>query len=540
MRARAAARVAAGLGAALAALVPVQTAGAQAPGGPVVTGAVQVTANPSPVRAHMLPLLARNPGNGELVVAEVDGRGSRECVVHISSDGGRSWRPGGAFMVKPFTDCSIGAEYGPAAMPFFDRDGVLYVAFSANDPARLLDSERPVSTADVREDIPRNAYLARSTDGGRTFTTTLVHAGREGSTQTAYVAAPSGAVDPQDPRYVYVGFAVGDWSNEKDPIKTMVAASADGGRTFAPPVEINGGTGADYPWIAVDGAGTVHATYWSRGAGTQPADPTQARPNGRAQPTAIYHVRSADHGRTWTRQVLDPGNQRIYRPPMIAADPKSEKVYAVWHAHPDPMNFELNRERRDRTDIYFRASADGGRTWGDRVIVNDDPQSGVNHEAPGISIAPNGRIDVAWYDFRHTPAAVGNTGLQDVYYASSTDGGRTFSRNVRITDRSIDRTIGVYGGAYMSSINVGIISADDAVFFAWQDTRNGRPNTGSEDVYSASLQLGGLEPAGTAEASSGDRSWLVLAVGALLGAGLAMTGLWILGRSRSAPAPAAA
>ncbi|MGH9267317.1 MAG: hypothetical protein ACRD0D_03985, partial [Acidimicrobiales bacterium] len=109
---------------------------------PRVTGAVQVTADPSPVRVHMLPLLARNPTNGELVVAEADGRGSRECSVHISSDGGRSWAPGGGFMVKPFTDCSIGAEFGPAVMPLFDRNGVLYVAFSANDPARLLDSNR--------------------------------------------------------------------------------------------------------------------------------------------------------------------------------------------------------------------------------------------------------------------------------------------------------------------------------------------------------------------------------------------------------------
>jgi len=38
---------------------------------------VQVTANPKPVRAHATPLLARNPRTGELVVAEVDVRGSR-------------------------------------------------------------------------------------------------------------------------------------------------------------------------------------------------------------------------------------------------------------------------------------------------------------------------------------------------------------------------------------------------------------------------------------------------------------------------------
>ncbi|MDQ3979951.1 MAG: hypothetical protein M3314_10395 [Actinomycetota bacterium] len=504
---------------------------------PVVTGAVQVTGNPNPVRAHMLPLIARNPRNGELVIAEVDGRGSRECVVHLSADNGRSWFSGGGFMVKPFTDCSIGAEYGPAAMPFFDGNGVLYVAFTANDPAKLLDSSRPVSTTDVREDIPRNAYLARSTDGGRSFTTTLVHAGKEGNTQTAYVDAPSGAVDPGDARFVYVGFAVGDWSNEKDPIKTMVAASADGGKTFAAPVEINGGTGADYPWITVDRRGVVHATYWSRGAGTTPADPSQARPNGRAQPTALYHVRSTDHGKSWTRQVLDPGNQRVYRPPVIVADPNSDAIYAAWHGFPDPMNFQLNREGKDRVDIFFKASLDGGKTWGERKVVNDDPGTGVNHESPGISVAPNGRVDVAWYDFRHTPRAAGNAGLQDVYYASSSDRGTTFTKNIRITDRSIDRSIGVYGGAIMSSINVGVTSTNDAVYFAWQDTRNGRPNTHSEDVYTASLQLSPSSAAVEGSSSGDDSQWLFLLAGVAMGAGLAMAVVWGIIRSRMSSRP---
>ena len=107
--------------------------GQQQPRRPGLTAAVQVTANPSPVRAHATPLLARNPKNGELVAAEVDVRGSRECAVHISADDGRSWFRGGDLHVKPFTDCSIGAEYGPHTMPFFDRNGVLYVVPKTND-----------------------------------------------------------------------------------------------------------------------------------------------------------------------------------------------------------------------------------------------------------------------------------------------------------------------------------------------------------------------------------------------------------------------
>ncbi|MGH9222731.1 MAG: sialidase family protein [Acidimicrobiales bacterium] len=514
---------------------------------PAVTGAVQVNGDPGVVRAHMTPLIARNPTNGELVIAEVDGRSAtRECNVYLSVDDGRSWFKGGGFMVKPFTDCSIGAEYGATAVPFFDAEGVLYVAFAANDPARLLDSSRPISTADLREDIPRNAYLARSADGGRTFTTNLVAAGKEGSTQTAYFSAPSGAIDPTDPRYIYVGWGQGDWSNQTDPIRAMVSASSDGGKTWSAPVDVADRKGADYSSITVGSKGTVHAVYWSREVGTEPADPAQARPGARKIPTPIYHVSSADHGKTWTREVLDPGNQRLYRPPVIVADRNSQNVYVAWNGLADPNNFITNRDAKDRVDIFLRASTDNGKTWTDRRIVNDDPNSGVNHELPGIAVAPNGRVDVAWYDYRHSPRTGGSPGndpgLQDVYYAFSNDAGRTWSPNLRITDRSIDRSIGVYINPVGGTFNVGITSTDDTVYFAWQDSRNGRPDTMTEDIYSASLRFdqSSIVVGGGSAADSDTNGWAILGAGVVLGAGLAMVAVWALGRGRDKPVGASA
>ena len=68
------------------------------------TGAVQVTKDPAPLRAHSSPQVAVNPKTGELVVVESDVRGNRACAVHLSTDGGRSWFPGGDSMVKPFND----------------------------------------------------------------------------------------------------------------------------------------------------------------------------------------------------------------------------------------------------------------------------------------------------------------------------------------------------------------------------------------------------------------------------------------------------
>lgn len=118
----------------------------------------------------------------------------------------------------------------------------------------------------------------------------------------------------------------------------------------------------------------------------------------------------------------------------------------MWFGSQTMKNNEL--KEKDRTDIIFKASADGGKTWGERKVVNDDPQKGVNHTYPGLSLAPDGRLDVAWYDGRLSARPAGDpegeSGFTDIFYASSADGGRTFTKNARISDRSADRSIGAW------------------------------------------------------------------------------------------------
>lgn len=525
----------------LAGLVPIllsaSPAESQEESRAVVTAAVQVTTNPNPVRAHATPLLARNPKNGELVVAEVDVRGSRECAVHISVDDGRSWFRGGDLHVEPYTDCSVGAEYGPHVMPFFDRDGVLYVVTTANDPKDLLQETRP-GTAEfprTRSFIPRNVYLARSTDGGRTFEVKLVYEGPKGNPHLGYNYAPVGAVDPEDPSYVYVGWAQGEWQSPNEPVKAVISASSDGGKTFAQPYDISERSGSEHPWISVGRDGVVHAVHWSKGFGKALASPNLPIPIAREDPVPIYYVTSRDHGQTWTRTELDPGVQAYYRPPVVAADANSDAVYVVWYSTVDPMNFALAGENADRTEIFLRASLDGGETWEDRRTVNDDAGKGYNHSLPGMSIAPNGRIDIAWSDSRNSPRPQTrpgrDTGLLDIYYASSEDQGRTFSANRRINDRAIDRSLGVWSNNVNASVATGVVSSNSVVYFAWQDTRAGSNKTDAEDVYFATLRLNG--PASVDGADEPIPLWAGVGVGAALGFGIAMVvAAAILGRAR--------
>ena len=74
---------------------------------------------------------------------------------------------------------------------------------------------------------------------------------------------------------------------------------------------------------------------------------------------------------------------------------------------------------------------------------------------------------------------------------SSSDHGSTWAPPIRVNDRGIDRSKGVWSNNIDSKFNVGIASTNDAVFFAWQDTRNAIGSTDAEDVYAATFSLTG-------------------------------------------------
>jgi hypothetical protein len=493
------------------------TAPARATESSEAKAAVQVTGDPDPLRAHSSPQIAANPTNGELVVVEANVRGDRACTTRISVDDGRSWFRGGDIMQAPYLDCTLGAEYGPYATLDFSDDGTLYIGFVGSE---FLDR--------ARDDNPRHIFVARSDDGGRSFTTSMAFDAPDGNKDIGFNKGPVLAVHPSDSSRVYVGWRQGVFRNAEEKQKSNVAASSDGGRSFGPPVDLTDERGGDYPGLAVDGDGTVHAVYWAR---VFPPIPFED-PESPVSP--IYYRRSTDGGATFEERVeIDPGNADAARPPVVAADPNSDALYVVWSGHAEQRN--LGDDFEGDLEVFFLASADGGSSWGDRLVLNDD-EAGVDQYLPGLSVAPDGRLDVAWYDDRLNPAEP-EVGLQDVFATSSTNQGRTFSPNVRITDRSIDRTIGVWGNNIDSHHNVGVASTEDATYFAWQDSRNGDPVAQAEDVYMTKLAG---SSAGVANDDGASRVvWAVLgASGALLLAGIALAVASRTNRRRSQALPA--
>ncbi len=96
-------------------------------------------------------------------------------------------------------------------------------------------------------------------------------------------------------------------------------------------------------------------------------------------------------------------------------------------------------------DVGYIRSTDGGANWSKPRSIADDRRENYNGKfLPELSVAPNSRLDAAWWDTRDDPGIRSN----DVYYAYSEDDGVTWSKNYRVSDQTIDRRYGVWGNNF--------------------------------------------------------------------------------------------
>jgi hypothetical protein len=125
------------------------------------------------------------------------------------------------------------------------------------------------------------------------------------------------------------------------------------------------------------------------------------------------------------------------------------------------------------SDVMFARSTDGGRTFSAPRRINDDP---INHAKwhwfGALSVAPNGRIDVVWYDSR---SAANNTTSQ-LFYSYSVDGGNTWSPNVALSN-PFNPFIG-YPNQPKIGDYITVVSDDAGPNVAYAATFNGE-----EDIY---------------------------------------------------------
>jgi hypothetical protein len=102
-----------------------------------------------------------------------------------------------------------------------------------------------------------------------------------------------------------------------------------------------------------------------------------------------------------------------------------------------------------------------------------------------MSVAPNGRIDVAWLDTRDAPIG---TDFSDLYYSYSIDQGNTWSVNEKMSD-TFDPHVGYPQQSKMGDY-IDMISDNTGAHLAWSNTLNNE-----EDVYYSHIipQITGIE-----------------------------------------------
>ena len=447
---------------------------------PIVEADRQVTIDTDPTRLFDVPTVVVDPRDPLTVVVAVGDSRNGGCQLRVSRDGGLSWATTAKNLMPAELPYCVHRNTGSYIAPVFASDGTLYVGLSG-------------TPANDHPNGPMTAIVARSADLGVTHDLSTVAVPRtditfksdDGTVETNLIGQhryASMAVDPGNPNLVYRGWRYGLRGTVVEnaaPRQPLVAASRDGGRTWSEPVNtespLAGGEvvyAGDVPILVV---GADHTVYSFTKEIQNVAIPSASQHKNR-----ILMSKSTDGAKTWSTSVINAGASSV-TDPFAAIDTRTGSLYVTWD----------QREGTGPQQVIFIRSEDGGKTWTDPArIADDDPARGIQHYNPGVSVAPNGRVDVAWFDFRNDPffaprtaSAAPKIRFADIYMASSSDGGKTWTANMRVTDRAIDTTIGVTFSNFDLRGPVGIASTDDAAYVVWPDSRAGRPDLQAEDAY---------------------------------------------------------
>jgi hypothetical protein len=240
-----------------------------------------------------------------------------------------------------------------------------------------------------------------------------------------------------------------------------------GGTHFEEPILISEDSGVQWPVPVVGADGEVYVAWvWY-------------------QIPSILFDKSVDGGETFgADQVLAytaltsaeiNGGILIFAFPAMDADITGGVYHGnIYCAYTD-------RQPYDDTNIFFTRSTDRGQTWSTAIRLNDDdPRNECDQFHPWLYVDEQGVIHVIFYDRRNDE---GRNLWMDVYYTRSTDGGETFSPNMRITTESCDPTAGTITAGLLGEY-IGLTAYDNIIHPVWTDTREG-----NQDVYTASVDV---------------------------------------------------
>ncbi len=456
------------------------------------------------INVNTSPVVATDPRRPEVLVAAGRVDAPRlDCKIMMSTTGGVAWRRLELPLPPEAANC-----FWPAVA--FDGDGNLLVLYTPtggpfNLPTGLwLQRFTPEFTADGPP---------MQVSGPLTFQPRLAVDGRR--VLVAWIRA-------SDVRATkFLGFG-------PPPNPIVLARSDDGGRTFAPPVAVSEPSRlAVQPTLLVGPGDQVvvgaldladDRTTYESAHGGQPGPPPTERWRVVAWTSANG---GASFGPASTVATDVVPTQRVLidlaPAPAFALDAGRRRIHAAWESG---------------HDVFVSRSDDGGTSWSTPGRIG--PDTGGQF-LPGVGIAPDGRVDIGFYDRSRDPEDV----LSEVVLASSFDGGRSFVTGV-VSDRPFDSIVGSFNGDnVMLGSHLAVVSRPERATLVWADGARGNRVNNIVDLASATVDIrrargarapvvvGGLVLAGLGVGVTA-RSWPGRAAG---------RGRWLARRPAASPPP---
>lgn len=419
------------------------------------------------IRAHNSPTLIRNPVDPDVVVVvnRVD-TPRFSCALHRSLDGGKSWID----VDIPFPE---GEEEPPrcfAPDAGFDPSGRLYVFFM---------------TLGGPGNAPNAGWVTHSADEAKTFSKPRRALGPK-AFQVRLL------VDPRRPATLYLWWVQVDqlttlgFAGVGNPILT--ARSDDGGLTWRRSVVVNRPerTRVLAPSPAIGTTKELYVAYLDLREDALDYHGGHDGNGGEPYPGlwSLVLARSSDAGATWSETVIEErlvASERLValfpQAPSLAVDSERNRVYAAFH----------DRGLGD-ADIRVWTSHDGGSSFRSGVRANDNrPRDGTSQYLPKLDIAPNGRLDILYYDRHADP----DNRFNHVSLQSSYDGGRSFGNRVQLSDRAFDSSIGFGSERGLPEIGsrLALSSEDKRTLAVWTDTRAGTEASNKQDLAAAMVEI---------------------------------------------------
>ncbi len=407
--------------------------------------------------------LAVNPLNPQnFITGGNDWNYNDGCSVNATFDGGKTWTktlPNGFIpgITKYTNDPSVPGtgsyDYGGDPTAAFGPDGTAYFAcfgYQATSPYGVV------------------LLLSRSYDGGRTWlsggaaqplTRVTAFQGNGKARGSTGQGSDHEAMTVGSDGTIYVTWAQFHGNGSNSPV--YVATSTDKGLSFTPPVKVTSGTARsdqDQRIVTNADGSVAYLTFDNSIQG--------------GKGTAMFVSRSTDHGRTWSTPI----QLGRFANPVCLFPPYCFNISGGAFRGPGSYPAPAYNNANGRLYVAYADIVDGQAkilitSAGSTDLANWATPSVVASVGSGdrfaseMSIAPNGRIDVAFYDRSYSGDA-----LVDVTYATSSDSGATW-QSTRVTLSGFDPSAyGVPSGSgvrpFIGDYN-GIVSLPRSAAMTW-------------------------------------------------------------------------